>query len=132
MNWRRGLFRLWIVGSALFVLAVAFVSYSDIKEEFEAVARKPYASSTLAPNLNTKIVEFEGRLHEFPADATDEEIATALNSEKPGMFDDLIPAPKPWKSVGMWAAIALSVPLVVLVLGSSLVWAFSGFAATRK
>jgi hypothetical protein len=30
MNWRRGLFRLWIVGTALFVLAIAFVSYSEI------------------------------------------------------------------------------------------------------
>jgi hypothetical protein len=36
MNWRRGLFRLWIVGSVLFVIAVAFVSYSDIKREFNA------------------------------------------------------------------------------------------------
>jgi len=35
MNWRRGLFRLWIVGSALFVIAVAFVSYSEIKAEFD-------------------------------------------------------------------------------------------------
>jgi ABC-type enterobactin transport system permease subunit len=36
MNWRRGLFRLWIVGTALFVLAVAFVSYSEIKAQFNA------------------------------------------------------------------------------------------------
>ena len=36
MNLRRGLFRLWLVGSALFVLAVAFVSYGPIKKEFEA------------------------------------------------------------------------------------------------
>src|SRR5262245_31731639 len=64
MNWRRGLFRLWIVGTALFVIAVAFVSYNTIKTEFEAVARKPYApSSTPAPNSNTKIIEFEGQLH---------------------------------------------------------------------
>jgi hypothetical protein len=33
MNWRRGLFRLWIVGTALFVLAIAFVSYSEIKAQ---------------------------------------------------------------------------------------------------
>ena len=39
MNWRRGLFRLWIVGTALFVLAVAFISYSEIKAEFDALAR---------------------------------------------------------------------------------------------
>ena len=41
MNWRRGLFRLWIVGTVLFVLAVAFVSYTDIKEEFEDAASAP-------------------------------------------------------------------------------------------
>jgi uncharacterized membrane protein len=32
MNWRRGLFRLWIVGTVLFVLAVAFVSYSTAED----------------------------------------------------------------------------------------------------
>ena len=37
MNWRRGLFRLWIVGAALFVIAVAFISYDKIKEEFAAI-----------------------------------------------------------------------------------------------
>jgi hypothetical protein len=40
MNWRRGLFRLWIVGAALFVISVASISYSGIKAEsaeFEAV-----------------------------------------------------------------------------------------------
>jgi hypothetical protein len=37
MNWRRGLFRLWIVGATLFVLAVAAVSYDEIKTEFNAV-----------------------------------------------------------------------------------------------
>src|SRR3989440_10772679 len=38
MNWRRGLFRLWIVGAALFVIAVAAVSYSDIKAELDAAS----------------------------------------------------------------------------------------------
>jgi hypothetical protein len=40
MNWRRGLFRLWIVGTALFVIAVAFVSYGEIKAQFDAIAAK--------------------------------------------------------------------------------------------
>jgi hypothetical protein len=38
MNLRRGLFRLWIVGSALFVLAYAsyrYSEYSEIKAEFD-------------------------------------------------------------------------------------------------
>ena len=40
MNWRRGLFRLWIVGAALFVLAIAFISYGEIKRQFDAIAAK--------------------------------------------------------------------------------------------
>ena len=40
MNWRRGLFRLWIVGTALFVIAVALISYSEIKAQFDAIAAK--------------------------------------------------------------------------------------------
>ena len=42
MNWRRGLFRLWIVGSVLFVIAVAFVGYSEIKKEFDETALQHY------------------------------------------------------------------------------------------
>jgi len=32
MNLRRGLFRLWLVGAALWVLAVAFVNYDEIED----------------------------------------------------------------------------------------------------
>src|SRR6516164_6606818 len=60
-------------------------------------------------------------LHEFPADFTEEEIATALKST----------VPNPWATLGTWASIAFGIPLAVLVLGASLVWAFSGFAAKR-
>jgi hypothetical protein len=35
MNWRRGLFRLWIGASALFVIAVAFICYNYIKAHAE-------------------------------------------------------------------------------------------------
>ena len=38
MNWRPGLFRLWIVGSVLLVIAVAFISYGGIKAEFASDA----------------------------------------------------------------------------------------------
>ena len=38
MNWRRGLFRLWIVGTALFVIAIAFVSYGEIERQFDDAA----------------------------------------------------------------------------------------------
>jgi hypothetical protein len=65
--------------------------------------------------------------------ATDEQIAAAVLAigKKPGMFDDLIPPPTPWASVGKAASIAFGIPLVVLILGASLVWAFAGFSAKR-
>ena len=38
MNWRPGLFRLWMIGAALFVIAVTSINYSGIKAEFDALA----------------------------------------------------------------------------------------------
>jgi hypothetical protein len=35
MNVKRGLFRLWLVGAVLFVLAVAAISFEDIKSQFQ-------------------------------------------------------------------------------------------------
>jgi hypothetical protein len=160
MRVRRGFFRLWIVGTALFVFAIAFISYNDIKAQFDAVPSKPevtssfiaefrqqypeYNNLTDAQLLDTvykkfysgmpreefekqvseqisasnKIVKFQGQVHEFPADFTDEEIATALKRT----------IKNPWASVGEAAAIAFGIPLAVLILGASLIWAFSGFA----
>src|SRR5215469_2512222 len=48
MNWRRGLFRLWIVGSALFVIAVAFICYSEIKSHAEVPWAKLEMYATIA------------------------------------------------------------------------------------
>jgi hypothetical protein len=45
----RGLFRLWIVGTALFVLFIAFVGYSGIQAEFDAASvRAPDKDSAVA------------------------------------------------------------------------------------
>ena len=162
MNWRRGLFRLWIVGAALFVFAITFISYSDIKEQFDVASEPEVTSSFIAefrqryPEFNNltddqlsdavykkfysdmpreqfekkvsekiaaskKIVKFRGQLHGFPADATDEQIATALKST----------ITMPWATLEMWASIAFGIPLAVLIIGASLVWVFSGFAAKR-
>ena len=46
-------------------------------------------------------------------------------------YDLSTPEPNPWASVATAAGVALGIPLVVLILGASLVWAFSGFAAKR-
>jgi len=98
-----------------------------------------------------QLIEFERQLYKFPADATDAEIAAALKSKQPltpvtdpklieqleaapsprGLIPDPF-TPSPWARVGMVAAFAFGIPLVVLILGASLVWAFSGFATTRS
>jgi len=46
-------------------------------------------------------------------------------------YDVLTPEPNPWVSVARAAGMALGIPLVVLILGASLVWAFSGFSAKQ-
>jgi hypothetical protein len=149
----RDFFRLWIIGTALFVFAVAAISYSGIKAQFNDVASKPEVTSFIAefrqqyPEYNNltdaqlleysdmpreefekqvsekisasnKIVKFQGQLHEFPADFTDEQIATALKST----------IKNPWVSVAEAAAIAFGIPLAVLILRASVLSAFSGFA----
>jgi hypothetical protein len=156
MNWRRGLFRLWIVGSALFVIAVAYVSYGDIKKEFEASALQRYleANSKLMvpvrcgqargvvgtdyernPGFEPNEVDscwygmakFRPLYPEYK-DLSDKELSRRLYAEHGVPTREL---PNPWVTLGTWAAIGFGIPLVVLVFGSSLVWAFSGFAAKR-
>ena len=40
LNWRRGLFRLWIVGVTLFVIADASISSSGINKQFDVVLQE--------------------------------------------------------------------------------------------
>jgi hypothetical protein len=47
-------------------------------------------------------------------------------------YDVFAPEPRPWASVARAAGLALGIPLLVLILGASLVWAFSGFSAERS
>jgi len=92
----------------LFVIAVAFVSYSDIKAEFD---REAEVRSYLDKLSDDELLK---RYEELQKSGADEQRA-----------------PSAWAQVGMAAGIAFGVPLVVLILGSSLVWAFSGFATKR-
>jgi hypothetical protein len=122
MNLRRGLFWLWVVGSALFVLAVAFISYGTIKRQFDGAA-------------NTFEVQLpDGRT--FEVQAPDMQTATAMVRTLPKDFVPDKPlrsdaVPNPWASLGTVAAFAFGIPLAILALGSSLLWALSGFAVER-
>jgi hypothetical protein len=156
MNWRRGLFRLWIIGAALFVIAVAAVSYRDIKAELDA-ARAP---SILARDVSFADEVYKRFYSDMPREQFDkiavakpvikpsalEAILAQLDTSRPlsqWSDDELVAyafskdqerlsALFPWFTLGTWAGIASGVPLAVLILRASLVWAFSGFAATRS
>jgi len=162
MNWRRGLFRLWIVGAALFVLAIAFISYSEIKAEFDAVASKREAASILATSAKFADWVHQRFYSDMPREQFDKKITAPKPITEPKViaqleaifrnidtsrpFDEwtvdelqayslhrfIEPTPNPWATLGVWAGIAFGIPLPVLILGASLVWAFSGFAAKRS
>jgi hypothetical protein len=150
MNWRRGLFRLWIVGTVLFVLAIAFISYGEIKAQFNAVAlmHALKADELAVPvicadtrgvadtdytigaddNCWYPMSKFR-RLYPEYNDLSDNELTRNLYAVRGiAVATEL---PNPWKTLGVWAIIAFGIPLAVLVIGASLLWAFSGFAAKR-
>jgi hypothetical protein len=99
------------------VLAIAFVSYSDLKEEFDDAA-----SATLQPVTDQTVTSTDSWA-EFPI--------VRKRVTDPALIKRLERTPNPWASLGRVAAIAFGIPLAVLALGSTLVWALSGFAATR-
>ena len=152
MNLRRGLFRLWIVGSALFVLAIAFVGYSEIKEQFTAVAsmskaewpvqlagfRQRYPQYNHLSDAQLMDAFYKKLYSDLTREEFDKRMAAAKSAIDPENLAQLekavadIRVPHPWATLGTWASIAFGIPLVVLALGSSVVWALSGFAAERQ
>jgi hypothetical protein len=133
MNWRRGLFRLWVIGTMLFVMALAMVgyndikkviAYSDIKKEFDAAVKAEVDAAARKPGAGQPISGDWAM--PTPTDArlvTDPKVLARLN----GAVDP----DEVWANAEYLAGIAAGVPLAVLALGASLVWAFSGFSAKR-
>ena len=89
MNWRRGLFRLWIVGSALFVLAVAFDSYGEIKEEFDASANRRHAASMLATDARFADWVHQRFYNDMPREQFDKKITSPTPITEPKVIAQL-------------------------------------------
>jgi hypothetical protein len=136
---------LWIIGSALFVLAVAFVKYSEIKKQFDpnppdALKADQRAVAVLcADALGVAHVDYFvagencwygiskfRRFYTAYNDLSDDEI------RKLDAVRGFVTRINLWETVGVWVAIALGIPLAVLALGSSLLWALSGFTVALK
>jgi hypothetical protein len=156
MNSRRGLFRLWIVGSVMFVIAVAVISYGEIKNQFNAVAPPPppQGSEILVPQLCGEargVAGVDYSTKRGPPNVFDkfdnpnryDKCWYAMSKFRPlypeynnlsdyELIQKLYAVPNPWATLGVWTIIAVGIPLAALVIGASLAWAFSGFAAKRS
>lgn len=149
MNIRRGLFRIWLVASVLFVLCVAGFSYNGIRQEFRNASTDwgwdeymllpvdcEKARGASGANYEVgkddglcwyKVKEFRRLYPEY------KDLQTGTLSEK--LYAKVgRPLKKihPWRKVMETAGIALGGPLAVLALGASLLWAFAGFRGSRE
>jgi hypothetical protein len=154
MNLRRGFFRIWLVLSALYIIAVGALFYGDVSEQFRKAAlgaefKKAGAGILLVPVLCKEARGKDGedydasgpwndyraeklcwyqepkfrRLYPEYKDLTEDDLSDRLY-QRAGLK---IERAKPWVLVGTVAAIALSVPLAVFILGTAIGWAFAGF-----
>lgn len=139
----------------MFVIATAFVSFPDVKSEFEKAAEwSPPPGDLLVPvecsadlrgksGDDYKPLNLDGRdrcWYEFPKfrvlypeykDLTDDELSDRLY-KKAGIPTTARKPATPWTSVLKALGIVIGVPLIVLALGSALGWSFSGFFGERK
>jgi hypothetical protein len=158
LNWRQGFFRFWVIGSVLFVIAVAAISYSDVKTHFESAASMKgwenvegfvpvicgnargvfgtdYTAkfddllpSGLRPGATCWYAMSKFRpLHPEYSDLSDEELTSKLFKE----VGIPLNSPHPWTTLLNWIGIAFGIPLIVLILGTALAWALSGFRARQ-
>lgn len=151
MNIRRGTFRLWVVLSAVFVIVVMASQYASVRDDFKQVSSEKELSDKWgwAELLPADCAEARGMLG---TDYTQEEDGLcwyempkfrALYPEYKDLKDyDLsrrlyakagkpLTEPHPWMKLAKVSSVAIGVPLAVLVLGWSLLWAFAGFGAKR-
>ena len=157
MNFRQGFFRIWVVGSVLFVGVVSILGYQKVAAEFERTGRPDLSSfGTLVVPVNCREargkakVDYDGpegpwniytaesqcwykigdlrRLYPEYKDLSDVVISNKLYKKANIAIEE--PA-APWKTLGIMLLIALGVPVLALLFGAALAWALSGFAATR-
>lgn len=158
MDLKRGLFRLWLVLTGLFVIAVAAFSYERLKSDFEANAVLSLLKNDdiLVPVPCSRASGVEGQDYKaysldwepsrsacfyklavyrrlFPADkaVSDDDLSERLNTEIG------TPKPKgrkidPWGDLLALVAFAIGYPLAILAAGSSLYWAFAGFSLRSR
>ena len=152
VNYRRGLFRLWVILAALWIGGVALVSGPGVYREFQKAAAVNAAKAATVTDATKGATV--SRLAKYGAAIDDKDVLTfniegnrvrvgnsffqlspeeqqatidEITSQLKGEAYDKPPPPAPWSSLvsGLW--IAILPPLALLSLGAALGWVFSGF-----
>ena len=96
---------MWIVGSALFVLAVAFNSYDEIKAEFNAVADQRKAASMLATDAELADWVHQRFYNDMPREQFDKKITSPTPITEPkviAQLDAIITNPNLSRPLSEW------------------------------
>ena len=148
MNVRKGTFRLWVVLSVLFVIAIAVISYSDIHTEFRNAytdwdadfakyggysllpADCEHAKGTLGIDYERnddglcwyKFYDFRKLYPEYK-DLSNHEFERRVYAKAGRPLTEF----HPWIKVAKTAGVAFGGPFAILALGYALSWAIAGF-----
>jgi hypothetical protein len=117
MNFRRGLFRLWVILTVLWVAGITFLSGPGVFGEFRQAAAEQAERTRVLQAMSDE--ELMALLAQSQAEAQ-------ANPAKP-VQGTSVRALNPWGSLGRTGAVALLPPLALLALGAALGWAVSGF-----
>jgi hypothetical protein len=151
INWRRGSFRLWLVASILYVIAVAALNHNELKTQFQNFNRFEWLGSkgllvpmpcsdsrgVMGSDFAAQTGDGETCWYQLPSfrqrypeyrGLSDAELETKLYAA----VGRPLPAARPAHSLTTllnWIGIFAAVPLGMLIIGAAIGWAFSGFSA---
>lgn len=157
MNLRRGLFRIWLLFSVLFVLSVGWSSVEVIQKEIRPKVTLPRGYELMLPAecstargrettdyTRLKSDEFCWyELSRFRAlypeyiDLQDDQVlemmynrAREIDPKRPKF--ELKDPPFPWNTLFVSIGWMLGIPLIILVLGRALIWVVDGFRREKQ
>ncbi|MBU6442429.1 MAG: hypothetical protein KGR48_00840 [Alphaproteobacteria bacterium] len=129
MNWKRGFFRIWLIASGLFVIAVSAIYWQQAAHQFEAL-RHVLPANERSPELQ-KAIDALYRVSSAPAsDPHARALAqhvSDLNRREIELRDG-----NPWQTIYEGMALAIAVPLILLALGAAAGWALGGFGPRKS
>lgn len=146
MNIKRGLFRLWIIFLILFIVVTTLSSINEIKEEFKYATwikahqlMLPGDCTVARGKLNVDYIQdsksnfcwytlskFRSLYPEYN-DISYEQLIAVLYEKANHKIQS-----SPWIALLEVICFAVGAPILILIFGWSLIWAFSGFRETLE